>query len=137
MNDPTPETDFSSFAALIQERRTQGVRLVNVQRIDLYWELGKRIHHLIDQGGWGRGTVSQLADYLNTHSPGLREFSASNLWRMRQFYQTWRDVPEKLAPLMRELPWSAHLDLMGRCKTNEERNFYLVHSRSSGVFGGK
>ncbi|MEX2491206.1 MAG: PDDEXK nuclease domain-containing protein [Nitrospirales bacterium] len=133
MTDPTPKTNFSDFAALIQERRTQVARLVNVQLIDLYWELGRRIHHLIDQGGWGRATVTQLADYLNTHSPGLRGFSASNLWRMRQFYETWQDAPEKLAPLVRELPWSVHLDIMGRCKSQEERYFYLAHAAREGL----
>jgi len=31
-----------------------------------------------------------------------KRFSAQNLWRMRQFYETYRDDP-KLSPLLREL----------------------------------
>jgi len=133
MSDLSPQSDFSDLAKLILERRARVARLVNVELIDLYWELGKRIHRCIEQEGWGKGTVKQLADHLTTHSPGLRGFSASNLWRMRQFYEVWREAPEKLAPLLRELPWSAHLDLMGRCKSFEERCFYLAYAVREGL----
>jgi hypothetical protein len=53
---------------------------VNTELIDLYWELGYRISQRIDSSNWGRGTVTELATYLSTHTPGLRGFSASNLW---------------------------------------------------------
>jgi predicted nuclease of restriction endonuclease-like (RecB) superfamily len=52
---------------------------------------------------------------------------------MRQFYETWRDAPEKLAPLLREVSWSVHLDLLGRCKTQEEREFYLRYAVHEGL----
>lgn len=73
---------------------------------------------------WGaankhRGSVTELADYLSSRTEGLRGFSASNLWRMRQFYERWQDAPEKLATLLRELSWSARLDLLIRSKTHE------------------
>ena len=34
--------------------------------------------------------------------PGAKGYSATNLWRMRNFYLTYRDS-EKLAPLVREI----------------------------------
>lgn len=125
---PSFSGDFDSIAKLIQERRGRVARLINTELVDLYWELRKHIHLRIAQDGWGRSTVRDLADFLSTHTPSLRGFSASNLWRMRQFYETWMDAPEKLVTLLRELPWSAHLDLLGRCKSPEERQFYLIHA---------
>jgi predicted nuclease of restriction endonuclease-like (RecB) superfamily len=44
---------------------------------------------------------------------------------MRQFYRTWHAAPEEVATLLRELPWSAHVDLLGRCSKDAEREFYL------------
>lgn len=120
--------DFASIAQLIRERRVRAARLINHELVDLYWELGKEIHHRVTEDGWGRGTVAELAAFLSNHTPGLRGFSASNLWRMRQFYETWRGAPEKLATLLRELSWSAHVDLLGRCKSMEERQFYLIYA---------
>ena len=122
--DLSEEADFHSFAALIQERKTHVARLVNTELIDLYWTLGKEIHQRIEAEGWGRSTVNQLAEYLKMHTPGLRGFSASNLWRMRQFYEAYQGN-EKLAPVVREVPWSSNLVILGRAKTEEEREFYL------------
>lgn len=125
---PTDSSDFDAIAQLIVERRTRVTRLVNTELIDLYWELGKEIQQRTLQNGWGRATVKELADFLTVQTPNLRGFSASNLWRMRQFYETWQDTPEKVATLLRDLSWSAHLDLIGRCKSAEERQFYLVYA---------
>ena len=128
MSDLSLTPDFEELSQLIAERRAHATRLVNRELIDLYWELGKRIHLRIKNQGWGRSTVTELADYLSIKAHGMRGFSASNLWRMRQFYETWLEAPEKLVTLLRELSWSAHLDLIGRCKTIEEKHFYLVYA---------
>ena len=74
--------------------------------------------------GWGKGIVQELASYIHRRQPNARGFSASNLWRMTQFYETYRDQP-KLATLLRELSWSHNLAIMSRSKLNEEREFYL------------
>lgn len=44
---------------------------------------------------------------------------------MRQFFETYAG-DEKLATLLRELPWSSHLHILGKCKSKEEREFYLT-----------
>lgn len=54
----------------------------------------------------------------------MRGFSPQNLWRMRQFYETYRDDAD-LSTLLRELPWSAHLHILSGAKSPEEREFYL------------
>jgi len=120
---PTP--DFSALAALIESRRGRVARLVNRELIALYWELGAHINQRIAVDGWGRGTITLLATYLSTRMPSARGFSASNLWRMRQFFETWSPPTEELATALREISWSCHLDLMGRCKSVPEREFYL------------
>jgi predicted nuclease of restriction endonuclease-like (RecB) superfamily len=128
MSDLSPQPDFSGLVSLIRERRLRVARLVNRELIDLYWEIGKHLDGRIDSDGWGKGTIRQLADLLLSQETGLRGFSASNLWRMRQFYQTWRDAQQEIATLLRELPWSGHVDLLGRCATDTEREFYLRHA---------
>ena len=39
-----------------------------------------------------------------------------NLWRMKQFYETYKDEP-KLAPLVREIPWSLSPTLVADYQT--------------------
>lgn len=73
---------------------------------------------------WGDGVIDQLAVFLARTQPGLKGFSRRNLFRMRQFYETYREN-EIVAPLARQLPWTHHLIILGQSKREEEREFYL------------
>jgi predicted nuclease of restriction endonuclease-like (RecB) superfamily len=97
---------------------------VNTALISLYWRVGEYISRRIGTDGWGKGTVSALAGYIQRRRPGVRGFSAQNLWRMRQFFDAYAEQPE-LSPLVRELPWTHHLIILGPSKSPEEREFYL------------
>jgi len=46
--------------------------------------------------------VQQLAGFIQSHEPGIKGFSDKNLWRMKQFYETYKDFP-KLSSLLREI----------------------------------
>lgn len=120
---PSP-TDFDVVLGLIDAARTRAVAAVNTELIDLYWRIGEHISRRIAADRWGEGTVEALAEFIRKRQPNLRGFSASNLWRMMQFFETYREQP-KLAALVRELAWSHNLAIMSRCKRDEEREFYL------------
>jgi len=118
------QAEFDEVLALIEAARTRAVAAANTTLIDLHWQLGEYISRKIAAAGWGQGTVGALADHIQRRHPGRSGFSASNLWRMRQFFETYRDAP-KLAPLVRELSWTHNLLIMSRSKREEEREFYL------------
>ena len=122
-NSPAP-AGFDEVLALIEATRSRVVTAVNTALIDLYWRIGQYISRKIAEEGWGQGTVAALAEYIHARRPNARGFSASNLWRMMQFYGTYRGLP-KLAPLVRVLSWTHNLLIMSRSKRHEEREFYL------------
>jgi predicted nuclease of restriction endonuclease-like (RecB) superfamily len=68
--------------------------------------------------------VSQLAEHLAQTQPGLRGFTRSNLFRMRQFYETYH-ADEIVAPLVRQLSWSHNVIIFSQSKRPEERDFYV------------
>jgi len=117
-------TAFAEIAALVAAARQRTLSAVNAALIDLYWQVGQAIGTRSAEEGWGTGTVEALAAYIERQHPGQRGFSPQNLWRMRQFYDTYRDH-EKVANLLRQLPWSSHLHILAKCKRPEEREFYL------------
>ena len=84
-----------------------------------------------DIEGWGKAVVKQLAADLRTECPGVGGFSASNLWRMKAFFEAYTGL-EKLAPLVREIGWSHNLAILERCKDPLEREFYLRMTRKFG-----
>jgi len=115
---------FAEVVELIQAAREHALSVVNTVLIDLYWQVGKTISARIASDGWGKSTVTALSSYIQSRHLGLRGFSPQNLWRMRQFYETWCDQAE-LSTLLRELPWSAHLHILAKTKRPDEREFYL------------
>lgn len=118
------DTRFVEVLALIQASRRRAVQAVNTQLIELYWQVGAYISRKLERAEWGDGVVSQLADHLALTQPGLRGFTRTNLFRMRQFHELYRDN-EIVAPLVRQLPWSHNMIVLGQCKSPEERVFYL------------
>ena len=119
-----PHSDFNEITQLIVAAKQCAVQAVNVSLIDLYWQVGQTISRKIAQAEWGDGVVAQLAEHLARTQPGLRGFTRPNLFRMRQFYEAYRD-DEKVSPLVRQLPWTHNLIILNQSKRPEEREFYL------------
>ena len=80
---------------------------------------------------WGQEVVQRIAKDLQSTFPGIKGFSASNLWRMKLFHETYTDN-QKLAPLVREIAWSHNLIVMERCKDELQREFYIRMTRRFG-----
>jgi predicted nuclease of restriction endonuclease-like (RecB) superfamily len=118
------QSAFDEVVRLIEASRTRALAAVNTALIELYWSIGEYITRRIEADGWGENTVEALAAHINRLHPDRAGFSARNLWRMRQFFEIYRDQP-KLAPLVRELSWTHNLVIFSRCKREEEREFYL------------
>lgn len=118
------ETAFVEVLNLIQSARERSFQLVNTTLIELYWQVGNYISYKIKSAEWGDGVVKQLAVYIARTQPGLRGFTRANLFRMRQFYETYCD-DQKVSPLVRQLSWTHNLIILGQSKREEEREFYL------------
>jgi predicted nuclease of restriction endonuclease-like (RecB) superfamily len=115
---------FAEVVEMIKTSRGRALAAVNTELVDLYWRVGAYIARKIDTAAWGEGVVEQLARYIQRQQPGLKGFTRANLFRMRQFYETYRN-DQKVAPLVRQLPWSHNLIILGESKRPEEREFYV------------
>ncbi|MCM5530260.1 YhcG family protein [Parasegetibacter sp. NRK P23] len=115
---------FADIVRLIRKSRVNAIKAVNAELINLYWSVGEYISKKIEQSEWGDSVVSDLAMHIRKNEPDIKGFSDKNLWRMKQFYETYKDFPE-LSTLLREISWSHNLAIFSRCKAVEEREFYL------------
>ena len=115
---------FTDIIQLIKQSRTNAIKAVNTELINLYWNIGEHISKKIEQSEWGASVVTELANFIQTQEPEIKGFSDKNIWRMKQFYETYKDFP-KLSTMLREISWSHNLAIFSRCKTVEEREFYL------------
>ncbi len=115
---------FTDIIQLIKQSRVNAIRAVNHELINLYWNIGEQICKKLEKSEWGDAVVTELAKYIQQNEPELKGFSDKNMWRMKQFYETYKDFP-KLSTLLIEISWSHNLAIFSRCKTSEERAFYL------------
>ena len=122
--DSASADSFAPVTALIQAARGRAYQAVNTTLIDLYWQIGEHISHKIAAAEWGDGVVDQLAAHIAQTQPGLRGFTRRNLFRMRQFFETYQSETNVLA-LLRQLPWTHNLIILSQSKRPEERAFYL------------
>ena len=115
---------FTDIIQLIKQSRANAIRAVNAELINLYWNIGAYINKKIDQSEWGDSVVTELANFIQSYEPEIKGFSDKNIWRMKQFYETYKDFP-KLSTLLREISWTNNLLIFSRCKTIEEMEFYI------------
>ncbi|MBK9018282.1 MAG: DUF1016 family protein [Saprospiraceae bacterium] len=115
---------FEEITSLIKAARLKIFREANRTVIELYWEIGHYIFEQTRDGSWGKSIVKKLAEYLAVNLPNSAGFSVQNLWRMKQFFETYHQT-EKLSPLVREISWTNNLLILSGTKSDEEKEFYL------------
>lgn len=103
----------------VRQAQYEALKAVNVQLIDLYWEIGKSIAEKQSES-WGQSIVSTLSEELQKEFPGVGGFPTANLWLMAQFYTEYQGVVN-LVPLVREISWSKHITILKKCKDDLQR----------------
>jgi hypothetical protein len=85
----------------------------------MYWDIGEYVSCRVTESGWGKSMVKEFSDFIQIRYVGIKGFSPSNIWRMRQFYETYRDN-EKLAPLVLELTWTHNLQIISNTRDRQK-----------------
>lgn len=118
-------TEFWTFNEVgVNHKEKVQVRKVNEELILMYRDIGEYISVQSENTEYGDAFVQKLADFFATNYPDLKGFNRRGLYRMKQFYELYKDN-EKVSPLVPQLNWSNHLKIMSACKTMEERIFYM------------
>ena len=86
------ENRFSDIIQLIKKSRINAIKAVNAELINLYWNVGQYIAHKINAAQWGDKTVDELANYIQKQHPELKGFNRRGLYRMCQFFETYKDA---------------------------------------------
>lgn len=124
---PNQINSFNEVITIIETARENVFRAVNRELINMYWDIGAYVSSRIAESGWGKSVVKDFSDFIQRHYVGIKGFSPQNIWRMKQFFETYNGN-EKLSPLVREISWTNNVLIMTAAKTDEEREFYLVLS---------
>lgn len=116
---------FNEVVGIIEKARERAYRKVNEELILMYRDIGKYISEHAENAVYGDSFVDGLADFFAKNYPELKGFTRRGLYRMKQFYELYKD-DEKVSTLLTQLSWSNHLKIMSSCKSAEERLFYMA-----------
>ena len=116
---------FNEVVSIIEKARERAYRKVNEELILMYRDIGKYISEHVESAAYGDSFVDGLADFFAKNYPDLKGFTRRGLYRMKQFYELYKD-DEKVSTLLTQLSWSNHLKIMSSCKSAEERLFYMA-----------
>ena len=110
---------------IIAQARERVARSVNHERTVTYWHIGRRLVEEEQSGNlradYGKRLISDLG--VNLTKEFGDGFSATNLWLMRQFYQTF----PILHSVSGELSWT-HYKVLIRLSDVDKRTFYITQA---------
>ncbi len=122
----TPKTgQFDEIISIIDNARTRALKAVNAELIQMYWNVGECLSALCADSEFGDKVIDEVAAYVAKENPGVKGFNRRGLYRMKQFYETYKD-DEFVTPLVTQISWTNHLLIMSGSKTVEERHFYMA-----------
>lgn len=116
---------FDEIISIIDNARTRAMKAVNTEMIRMYWEVGAYLSDLCIESRFGDKVIDEVAAYIAHENPGVKGFNRRGLYRMKQFYETYRD-DEFVSPLVTQISWTNHLLILSGSKSVEERHFYMA-----------
>lgn len=100
----------------------------NSELINLYFRIGRTIS---EKSSYGKKFVGMLSISLKLNFPDTTGFSERNLWRMKAFYEEYKNY--KILPLaVAELPWTHNYILLEKVKDIKERVWYAKECINNG-----
>lgn len=151
--------DFNQIFGIINYHRQRVSKTVDDESLRMIWEVGGYVSKKLKASEWGSNIVRQLSEYIRTQDPTIKGWSYRTIYKMVQFYEVYSSISFKnllqttnLVQFTKlELPskakdfvpfetaqiptilfstgWTNHQIIMNRCKSDDERLFYILFAQ--------
>ena len=136
---------FDEIVDIILSHRSRASRAVNNELLMTSWQVGSYVSKKLKSEEWGSKVVTQLSEYIRAKRPDLKGYSRSSIYNMVMFYDEYSSEESSLIPQPKtaqivqsatgQLPkilelttLTNHIEILCRCKTSEERMFYILYA---------
>ena len=106
-HDVTLDSEYAEWIAEVKHRyRSAQIKTsfkVNAEKLLWNWQMGRDLVQKKAEERWGAGIVEQVSLDLRREFPFSSNFSARNLWYMKQWYLFYTENMEKLKQLASEI----------------------------------
>ena len=117
--------DFTAIITLIEDAKKRALQKVNEELVLLYFAIGRVITEKVNSSEWGSSIVNELARTIKEKHPDLKGFTRRGLYRMKQFYETYRNLSTDVSALLTQINWTSHLMILSKTKSIDEKLFYI------------
>jgi predicted nuclease of restriction endonuclease-like (RecB) superfamily len=118
-------TSAGNLIEIISTSRQNALKKVNEELINMYWKVGEYLSEKSNDASFGDAYIDAISEEIQAAFPGIRGFNRRGLYRMKKFYETYKD-DEFVTTLLTQINWSNHLSIISKAKTAEERHFYIT-----------
>ena len=101
--------------------------LAELPPVELYCKIGQPVSSRPE-----KSAAVAAAEYLNKKYPDMTGFSPRNLRRMRNFYRTYKDIPEMMSEAM-SIGWTQNTVILEAKLTLQKK--HGIYRRSSSLAG--
>ena len=147
------EQQFGEVIDIILRHKSRASKAVNEELLLMAWHVGGYVSAKLKSEEWGSKVVTQLSEYIRSQRPDIKGFSRRSLYNMVMFYDEYSSkafmtTVEKYLNSAFVQPLSAqietaflsqpkilelttltnHIEILCRCKSNEERMFYILYA---------
>ncbi len=130
------ERQFSEVVEIILSHRSRASRAVNNELLMTAWQVGCYVSTKLKSEEWGSKVVAQLSEYIRANRPDLKGYSRRSIYNMvmssvivqpktAQFVQP---TVGQLPKILELTTLTNHIEILCRCKTSEERMFYILYA---------
>lgn len=92
MNELMPYNEqFEIIINIIESAKERAYRKVNEELILMYRNIGKHVSEQSENVEYGDAFIQKLADFFAANYPDLKGFNRRGLYRMKQFYELYKD----------------------------------------------
>ncbi len=119
--------EYKAFFKEIKEKiltsQVKAALAINHELINLYWEIGSKIHLKQKDEGWGAKTIENLAKDLKSTFPEMKGFSLTNIKYMVQFAKEYPEFAIS-QQVVGQIPWGHNILLLQKLETLQDRIWY-------------
>ena len=151
--------DFNQIFEIINYHRQRVSKTVDDESLRMIWEVGGYVSKKLKASEWGSNIVRQLSEYIRTQDPTIKGWSYRTIYKMVQFYEVYSSTsfknllqttklvqftklesPSKakdfvpfetaqIPTILFSTGWTNHQIIMNRCKSDDERLFYILFAQ--------
>lgn len=137
---------FGEVVDIILSHRSRASHVVNNELLLTAWQVGAYVSAKFKSAEWGSRIVTQLSEYIRTERPDLKGYSRRNIYNMVMFYDEYSSLaftetvrrflgvefvqpgPAQMPKILELTTLTNHIEILCRCKTSEERMFYILYA---------